>query len=167
MLPNLRRLCCIALLAASSSVFAASALTIVGKVAHPLQLDAIAVRGYPASQVVTLTLPGRAAGDKPSVVRGVRLKAFLDQARLVVSDHNAAKKTVVIATARDGYAAVFSWSELYNATAGDSVLVLFERDDKALPDGEGPLALISGADTNTGPRHVKWLEKIEVRQIVD
>lgn len=166
MLTTLRRLCCIALFATTSSVFAA-ALMVSGKVEHPLQLDTIAVRAYPADQVVTLTLPGRTPADKASVVRGVRLKAFLDKAKLVVSDHNTAKKTVVIATARDGYAVVFSWSELFNSAAGDSVLVLFERDDKALPDAEGPLALISGTDINTGARHVKWLERIEVKQIVD
>ncbi len=160
----LRRFCLIALLA-TSSAFAADtpALTVSGKVEHVLKLDTIAVRGYPADQVVTLTLPG----DKPSVVRGVRLKAFLDNAKLVVTDHNTAKKTVVIATARDGYAVVFSWSELYNSPAGADVLVLFERDDKALPAAEGPLALISGRDIRTGPRHVKWLERIEVKQIVD
>lgn len=154
-------------LLAASSAFAAPALTVSGKVEHPLALDTIAVRGYPADQVVTLTLPGRDPGSKPSVVRGVRLKAFLDKAKLVVTDHNTTKKTVVIATARDGYAVVFSWSELFNTEGGDSVLVLFERDDKALPAEEGPLALISGRDLRTGPRHVKGLERIEVKQIVD
>lgn len=167
MLPTLRRLCFIGLFVTTSAVFAATALTVTGKVEHPLQLDTIAVRGYPADQVVTLALPGRTPGDKASVVRGVRLKAFLAKASLVVTDHNTARKTVVIATARDGYAVVFSWSELFNSPAGDNVLVLFERDDKALPDAEGPLALISGTDTNTGARHVKWLERIEVKQIVE
>jgi len=164
----LRHLCLIGLVAASSA-FAADtpALTVSGTVEHVLKLDIIAVRGYPADQVVTLTVPGRNPGDKPGIVRGVRLKAFLDKATLVVTDHNTARKTVVIATARDGYAVVFSWSELYNSPAGADVLVLFERDDKALPDAEGPLALIAGRDLKTGPRHVKWLQRIEVKQVVD
>ncbi|MDQ2818923.1 MAG: sulfite oxidase-like oxidoreductase [Pseudomonadota bacterium] len=152
---------------AASTAFAAPALTVTGKVQHMLQLDTIAVRGYPADQIVTLTLPGRAPGSKPSLVRGVRLKAFLDKAKLVVTDHNTAQKTVVIATAHDGCTVVFSWSELFNTEAGDSVLVLFERDDKALPADEGPLALISGRDLRTEPRHVKRLERIEVKQIAD
>lgn len=161
----LRRLFLITLLSATQAF--AAPLSVTGKVEHPLTLDPIAVRGYPADQVVTLTLPGRNPGDKTSVVRGVRLKAFLDKSKLVVTDHNTPKKVVVIATARDGYAVVFSWSELFNSPAGEDVLVLFERDDKALPDAEGPLALIAGRDLNTGPRHVKWLEKIEVKQIID
>lgn len=169
MLHTLRRLCLIGLAAASASAFAADtpALTVSGKVEHVLKLDTIAVRAYPADQVVVLTLPGADPGAQPSVVRGVRLKAFLDKARLVTSDHNTAKKTVVIATGRNGYAVVFSWSELFNSPAGDKVLVLFERDDKALPDAEGPLALIAGRDINTDPRHVKWLKRIEVRQIAE
>lgn len=111
--------------------------------------------------------PARHPNAKASLVRGVRLKPVLDRAKLVVDDHNTPKKTVVIATGRDGYAVVFSWSELFNSKSGDNVLVLFERDDQALPDTEGPLALIAAGDTQMGPRHVKWLERIEVKQIVD
>lgn len=167
MLPTLRRFCLVCLLAINPAAHAAdtAALTVSGTVEHVLKLDTIAVRGYPADQVVALTLPGRAPGEKPRVVRGVRLKAFLDKAKLVTTDHNTAQKTVVIATARDGHAVVFSWSELFNSPAGDSVLVLFERDDQPLPTAEGPLALISGRDIKTGSRHVKWLARIDVRQV--
>jgi hypothetical protein len=36
-----------------------------------------------------------------------------------------------------------------------------------LGDQEGRIALISAKDTQTGPRHVNWLNGIEVRKIVD
>lgn len=62
---------------------------------------------------------------------------------------------------------VFSWSELFNSAVGDQVLVIFESDGKPLRDDEGRIALISAADLRTGPRHVKWLQDIEVRKIVD
>jgi hypothetical protein len=41
--------------------------------------------------------------------------------------------------------------------------VVYERDGKALVDDEGPLALMSLKDTRPGPRHVKWLQSIELR----
>ena len=42
------------------------------------------------------------------------------------------------------------------------------RPDRVpLADDEGRIALISGKDIRTGPRHVKWLQSIEVRKIVD
>lgn len=177
MLPLFRRFC-LAAIFASAGVFAADtapapatpaapSLTVAGKIDHPLALSIDALRHYPPEQIAELQLPGRTAGDPVSKMRGVRLKALLEQAKVVASDHNTVKKIAVIATARDGYTVVFSWSELFNSEAGDSVLVLFERDGKALSDDEGPLALISGRDIRTGPRHVKWLQRIEVRQIAD
>lgn len=142
-------------------------VAITGAVQQPLSLGADDLRRFPADQIVALTLPGRQAGTPPSVLKGVRLRAVLEQARLVIADHNTVKKLAVIAGASDGYRVVFSWSELFNATLGDAVLVVFERDGQPLPAAEGPLALISGQDLRTGPRHVKWLRSVEVRQIVD
>ena len=71
---------------------------------------------------------------------------------------------VVIARATDGYVVTFSWNELYNTPIGDSVLVAYEKDGKPLEPGEGQLLLISGKDTRTGPRHVRWLSEIEVKR---
>ena len=70
-------------------------------------------------------------------------------------------------TASDGYRTVFSWAELYLSPIGDGVLIVYERDGAALPETEGPLALVSLKDTRPGPRHVKWLRTIEVRALTD
>ena len=142
-------------------------VAVSGAVQQPLSLGADDLRRLPADQIVTLTLPARQAGAPPSVVKGVRLRAVLEQAKLVIADHNTVKKLAIIASASDGYTVVFSWSELFNATLGDAVLVVFERDAQPLPAAEGPLALISAQDLRTGPRHVKWLRSVEVRQIAE
>ena len=59
------------------------------------------------------------AGQSPKAteVRGVRLLAVLEQAGLAERDRLDWRKTVVIAIARDGYRAVFSWPELANTAA--------------------------------------------------
>jgi DMSO/TMAO reductase YedYZ molybdopterin-dependent catalytic subunit len=145
----------------------AAQLTVSGAVQQPVSFSAEELRRFPVEQIVTLQLPGRDAGSPPSVLKGVRLRALLERAQIKTPDHNTVKKLAVIASASDGYKVVFSWSELFNAELGDSVLVLFERDGKPLAPAEGPLALISGKDLRTGPRHVKWLQSVEVRQIVD
>lgn len=152
--------------AAPASVSAS--VSISGAVEHALVLRLDDLRQTPAARIVTLHLPaGHNAGDKASEVRGVRLRDLIDQASIVKRDHNTVKKLAIIAGAADGYKVVFSWSELFNSDAGDSVLVLFERDGQPLSAGEGPLALVAGKDLNGGPRHVKWLQSVEVRQIVD
>ena len=147
----------------------AGRITVSGTVQQSLSLGVDELRQFPPEQIVELRLPARDASSQSgaSVLKGVRLKALLERAKVLTPDHNTVKKLAVIATATDGYKVVFSWSELFNAELGDSVLVLFDRDGKPLGAEEGPLALISGKDLRTGPRHVKWLQSIEVRQIVD
>jgi len=145
----------------------ASQLVVNGAVQQPLALGAEELREFDQSQIVEVRLPGRDAGAPASVLKGVRLRAVLERARLKTADHNTVKKLAIIAAASDGYKVVFSWNELFNAELGDSVIVVFERDGKPLAPSEGPLALISGKDIRTGPRHVKWLQSLEVRQIVD
>ena len=77
------------------------------------------------------------------------------------------RKAVVIAIARDGYRAVFSWPELANTTAGAQVMVAYARDSAPLEAAEGPFAIHAPGDTRIGPRHVKWLQRIEVRILRD
>jgi DMSO/TMAO reductase YedYZ molybdopterin-dependent catalytic subunit len=144
----------------------ARSLAIGGVVEHKLDLGVDTLSKRPSEQIVELQLPGKEAGTA-SMVRGVRLRDLLDEAKIVSADHNTVKKLAIVASATDGYKVVFSWSELFNTAVGDGVLVLFERDGKPLARNEGPLALISAKDLRTGPRHVKWLQAVEVRQIAD
>ncbi|MES2262485.1 MAG: molybdopterin-dependent oxidoreductase [Pseudomonadota bacterium] len=174
----LRTLLLAGVLAAGASSFAhdtpgpppaASTLAISGAVAKPLTLRADDLRAFPPELIAEWQLGGRGGADKSkmSQVRGVRLRDILERASIVTRDHNTVKKLAIIAAASDGYKVIFSWSELFNSDVGDGVLVLFERDGKALGSEEGPLALVSGKDIRTGARHVKWLQTIEVRQIVE
>ena len=73
----------------------------------------------------------------------------------------------VVAAATDGYRVDFSWSEIYNSPVGDSMLIYYEKDGNALGDEEGRIAMVSGKDVKTGPRHVKWLQSLDVRLIAD
>lgn len=57
----------------------------------------------------------------------------------------------------------FPGAELYLSPIGDGTLVVYECDGKALAADEGPLALVPLKDTRPGPRHVKWLQSIELR----
>ena len=99
--------------------------------------------------------------------KGVLLKDILNKAVIKTVAHNDVKKMMIIATASDGYKVVFSWSELFNSPVGEGVMVMFEKEGKPLSDEEGRLALISTQDIRTGPRHVKWLQDIEVRKVVE
>jgi hypothetical protein len=98
---------------------------------------------------------------------GVRLTDLLEEADIRRDARQALRRTYVVATASDGFQAVFSWGELYNTPVGKGVLVAFERDRQALRDGEGRITLVSLADERGGTRHVKWLRRIDVRRLPD
>lgn len=144
-------------------------LTVSGTVEHNLKLSVADLRTFRLQPAVRVSL-GHGASNKSGwkvSVKGILLTDILDRATVVTHNHNDVKKTVIVATASDGYKVVFSWSELFNSPLGDGVLVYFEKDGKPLGDDEGRIAMISTKDTHTGPRHVKWLNGIEVRKIVD
>ncbi len=175
MLRHLARLSCAVLLSLGLAAPAlareahtgtpSTTLTVSGAVEKRLVLDAAALAAFPPAQIVEVSLP-RSAGSAPVRYRGVRLRDVLTKASIVAPGHNDIKQMLAVASATDSYVALFSWAELFNSPLGDGVLVLFEREGKALGDEEGKIALISTGDTRTGARHVKWLQSVEVRKIV-
>lgn len=154
---------------AAPSKFITERITVSGAVTHPLVLDVAALRAFPPQQLAEVPLT-RKSGDsagKLEQLKGVLLRDILEKAAIVARDHNDVKKIAVIAIASDGYKVVFSWNEIFNSGAGDGMLVYFEKNGQPLADDEGRIALISARDIRTGPRHVKWLEAIEVKKIAD
>jgi len=128
---------------------------VVGEVQRELSLDVDALR----------SLASRRTFVQERGYGGVRLVDVLQEAGIRQDARHALRRTYVIATASDGFKAVFSWGELFNTPIGRSVLVAYERDGTPLRDGEGRITLVSLADERPGTRHVKWLERIEVRRV--
>jgi hypothetical protein len=46
-----------------------------------------------------------------------------------------------------------------------TTLAIRGNDGAPLPDDEGRIALVSLKDTRPGPRHVKWLQAVEVIRV--
>lgn len=155
--------------AGPASKYITERITVAGAVEHPLVLDVAALRAFAPPQLAEVALARKAgAGDgKPDQLKGVLLRAILEKAGVVTRDHNDVKKMAVIAIASDGYKVVYSWSEIFNSAAGDGMLVYFEKNGQPLADDEGRIAMIAAKDIRTGPRHVRWLQSIEVKKIAE
>jgi len=149
--------------------YVTQAITVTGAVEQGLTLSVNDLRQFPPQQVGELPMVCQTGANvgKLENLKGVLLRDILEKAKVVSKEHNDVKKTIVIATASDGYKVVFSWSEVFNSPVGDGVTVFFEKDGKALGDDEGRIAMVSTKDIRSGPRHVKWLKELEVRKIVD
>lgn len=149
--------------------FVTTSITVSGAVEHQLNLSVDELRKFPPQQVgeVPLICQSGANRGKLENFKGVRLRDILERAVVKAPAHNDVKKMVIIASASDGYKVVFSWSEVFNSPVGEGVMVFFEKDGLPLGDDEGRIAMVSTQDIRTGPRHVKWLQDIEVRKIVE
>ena len=147
-------------------------LTVGGNVANPLALGVDDLTRQPVQTVedvrqVRVAGATASGGDQVRRYRGVLLRDVLAAAKPVEKERHDLRQSIVVVTATDGYKAVFSWAELLLSPIGDGVLMIFERDGAPLAPTEGPLALVSLRDTQPGPRHVKWLAKVELRKVSD
>lgn len=139
-------------------------LEVVGQVQDPLVL----------SRTELLAMTRRDYADQRTVVQdgkevkltdryqGVPLKELLERAGLK-PDRRKIRKAIVLLTAKDGYQASFSWGELYNSALGDGVIVMLRERNDELLDTDGLPGLRSLQDTRSGPRHVRWLTRIEAQ----
>jgi len=138
-------------------------LEVVGAVRRPLRLSREALARWDEAQQSQATVTRRCdGGERSTTVCGVRLAALLDVARLDERDRLDWRKTVVLATAADGYRVVFAWPELVNTEAGRQGIVVHERDGGPLDPREGPVSLHAPGDLRSGPRPVWQLVRLEV-----
>jgi len=148
-----------------------TALVVKGNVATEATLSVDDLKRLPVQRFDDVrSVRDGAGGTAPETTRryvGCLLRDVLDRAKPVERNRLDFRRSVVIATASDGYRAVFSWAELYLSPIGDGVLVVYGRDGAPLADDEGRISLVSLKDTKPGPRHVKWLQSIELRVLGD
>ena len=138
-------------------------LQVTGAVQKPLSLsraDLQALQRRDYSEQRSITQDGKQV-QLAIRYQGVPLKELLDRA-VLTPDRHAIRKAVVLLTARDGYQASFSWGELYNSGLGDGGVVVLRQGESELLDSEGLPSLRSLQDLRPGPRHVRWLTRIEV-----
>ena len=143
-----------------------TAVAVGGNVERKLTLTVEDLKKLPVQQIVerrNVSGAGSTASDSARRLTGVLLRDVLDAAGLVERKRADLRHSYIVASASDAYSVTFSWGELYNSAIGDGVLVVYEYDGASLPDTEGRIALVSVNDKRPGPRHVKWLNRIEVR----
>lgn len=96
---------------------------------------------------------------------GARLVDVLALLGLGENPRAELKQCVIVAHARDGYRAIFSWNELHNTAVGEQVFIVYERDGAALGANLGELCLLSANDLHLGPRHLRQLCGVTVQHL--
>lgn len=142
-------------------------LEIAGRVLHPMKLGCAELRALPQQRIEGLTILCGSGKVKERVesYQGVLLRDLLDLAEVELTEHDTPNHTYVVASGSDGYYVLFSWHELFNSPLGDGVLVIIEKNNAPLNGDEGEIGLISAGDQRPGPRHMRYLKRIDVCEL--
>lgn len=104
------------------------------------------------------------------VVKGVRLERVLIQlgfsegpggAQVQAKDKHRGLRSAVLASAADGFEAVFSMGEILDTLGATTALVVWEMDGRPLPSNVGPLRILVTSDA-VGSRSLRQLTTLRV-----
>jgi len=132
-------------------------LEIAGAVPQPVTLRPTELRQLPRT-AVRLQEDGRTV-----TYEGVLVAELLKRAGVPLGNdlRGQAVASYLVATAADGYQAVFALPELDPEFTGSEVMVADTVDGKPLFDYQGPLRLVAPRDRR-GARSVRMLERLEL-----
>lgn len=101
----------------------------------------------------------------PAVFIGVSVRDILAKVESPVGPkfHGTAASYYLLVEAKDGYRAVFAWSELDPTVMDKPVYVVTERDGKPLSEKDGPLQLVAPGEKR-GARSVRQVIALRIKQ---
>jgi DMSO/TMAO reductase YedYZ molybdopterin-dependent catalytic subunit len=132
-------------------------LAISGDVSHPLTLTAAELKAMPRT-TVTVSDQGRDVKYTGVLVGDVLARAGAPLGREL---SGAAVATYVLASATDGYQALFSLAELDPALTPNDIIIADTVDGQPLLDRQGPFRIVAPRDKR-GARWVRMLQRLEV-----
>jgi DMSO/TMAO reductase YedYZ molybdopterin-dependent catalytic subunit len=136
---------------------AAGPLLVNGDVAKPLSLMPADLKTLPRTKV-----EARAEDGKVNTYEGVLAGELLKMAGVPLGQmRGGAAAAYIVATATDGYQAIFGGAEFDPAIGSQDVIVADTINGQPLPASQGPLRLVAPGDRR-GVRAVRMLQRIEV-----
>lgn len=115
--------------------------------------------------------------DQAHVYRGIRLDKLLTHfgfeagpggSSVTPRDRRPGWRDIVVATAADGFVAVFTCAELMPEMGPTRAFVVWSRDGEPLPTDEGPLRLVVATDQkgSRSARQIVDLRVLDVRALI-
>ena len=143
-----------------------SRLELAGLVDRPLTLTIDSLRAMTVQTGGPVDIVSSSGQVRKTIrsFQGVLLRDLLDKARIQLLNQKEKGKYYIVVRGTDGYAAVFAHNELFNNPTGKQVFVLYAENDQPITT-DGAFVLLTTDDLVTGARHVKWLNRIEVRKV--
>ena len=132
-------------------------LSVAGDVSKPLTITAAELKAMPRT-TVSVADQGRDVKYTGVLIGEILARAGAPLGRDM---SGPAVSTYVLATAKDGYQALFSLAELDPAMTPNDIIVADTVDGQPLFDYQGPFRIVAPKDKR-GARDVRMLQKLEV-----
>lgn len=99
----------------------------------------------------------------PVTFQGVLLTDVLAQVSTPTGEkfHSTAASYYLVAEGRDGYRAVFAWTELEPSFQGKAVYVVTKRNEKSLSDDDGPFELVVPGEKGDA----RWVRQLSALRV--
>ncbi|MBS1545371.1 MAG: molybdopterin-binding protein [Bacteroidetes bacterium] len=141
--------------------------TVSGEVRNPKQVSIQDFSSYRSFDIGNVVITNHLGEKKIDAVglKGILLKDALASVELNAELPKDLSTFYFVCKAVDGYSVVFSWNELFNNPAGESIYIVTEKNGQSVDKMPDAILLLSPKDFKTGRRHVKSLESIDVRRV--
>lgn len=102
--------------------------------------------------------------SKIKKLTGVLLRDVLANVEIKSESPRDLSACYFVCKATDGYTIAYSWNEVFNNPAGESIYLITTKDDIEARDMEESILMFSPRDYKTGRRYLKNLTSIEVKR---
>lgn len=106
-------------------------------------------------------------GEKKSEqksLKGILLKDILKSVEINNENPRVLSEYYFVCKSTDGYKVVYSWNELFNSPASESVYLVTSKNGQGAKEMKETILMISPKDYMTGRRYLKSLATIEVKR---
>lgn len=107
-------------------------------------------------------------GEKKSeqkILKGILLKDILKTVEINIENPRVLSEYYFVCKSSDGYKVVYSWNEIFNSPAGESVYLVTSKNGQGAKEMKESILMISPKDYMTGRRYLKSLSAIEVKRV--
>ncbi|MDZ7646250.1 MAG: hypothetical protein U5K54_03170 [Cytophagales bacterium] len=139
---------------------------ITGEIKQEVKVTVDDLDKYNGALVKDVTITNHLGEVKSQVKKmtGVLLRDVLSTVEIKSENPRDLSACYLVCKATDGYTITYSWNEVFNNPAGESIYLITSKEGIKASDMEESVLMFSPRDYKTGRRYLKSLTSIEVKR---
>jgi hypothetical protein len=145
---------------------AAQSFKIIGEVKREVKISVYDLEKYRGALVKDVVITNHLGEVKSRIKKltGVLLRDVLANVEIKSEIPRDLSACYLVCKSTDGYTITYSWNEVFNNPAGESIYLITSKDDIKASEMEESILMFSPRDYKTGRRYLKGLTSIEIKR---